>query len=562
MVWRFPRAAVIVGLLPALAAANTGLIQVTSVRSWSHSDSTRVIIETTGPFEYRSDRAHNPDRLFLDILHSRPWIEKRRLATHQVGDRLLSKVRVAETSPGTTRIVFDLAGPADFKVTQLDAPDRLVVELRPIRVAGHEAKPPAETERAETVYTVHTHLPPAYAPPPYSAEGRLGTSRPVSSETGRLAVPERLPLTAESTSSRRPFVYPPASRRVQVAMVENPPLFPGLAFFPSVYLPDSLSLAVKPPAHVRGTSALVVPPPRTTFAVRPESVHQEPVHQEPVRQETARPESTQPEIAEATPLASENPSRSLTRALGLKVNRIVIDAGHGGHDDGTIGPHGVLEKDIVLDVALRLATLVRQRMSAEVVLTRSDDTFIPLQERTKIANDNKADLFLSIHANSSPAPEVAGTETFYLNFTTSPGALDVAARENSGSDKTVGDLKDLIQSITLNDKIEESHTFAQDVQSAINLQAERSNAAAHNRGVKRAPFVVLIGASMPSVLAEIGFLSNSRDESNLGKPEYRQKVAEALYKGLAQYSQSLSHFDVPKQVTAKAADKPIPPGLN
>ena len=340
-------------------------------------------------------------------------------------------------------------------------------------------------------------------------------------------------------------------------MVENPPVFPGLAFFPSVYLPDSLSFSVKPPSGARAGSALAVPPPRTTFAVRPESLHQESLHPESLPRE-----STRPEIAETTPLASENPSRSLTRALGLKVNRIVIDAGHGGHDDGTIGPHGVLEKDIVLDVALRLATLVRQRMSAEVVLTRSDDTFIPLQERTKIANDNKADLFLSIHANSSPAAEVAGTETFYLNFSTSSGALDVAARENAGSDKTVGELKDLIQSITLNDKIEESHTFAQDVQNAITLQAERSNAAAHNRGVKRAPFVVLIGASMPSVLAEIGFLSNSRDETNLGKPEYRQKVAEALYKGLAQYSQSLSHFDVPKQVTAKAAEKPAPRGLN
>ncbi len=557
MVWRFPRAAAILGLLPGLAAANSGLIQVTSVRSWSHPDSTRVSIETTGPFEYRSDRAHNPDRLFLDILHSRPWIEKRRMATHQVGDRLLSRVRVAETSPGTTRIVFDLAGPADFKVTRLDAPDRLVVELRPIRVTTHEAKPPTETAKAEPVYTLHTHLPPVYSPPVYSPPaysapdhapaGHSETGHPVSSETGRLARPEPLPAISESTSARRPFVYPPASRRVEIALVENPPLFPGLAFFPSVYLPDSLSLAVKPPSRARGSSAVALPPPRTTFAVRPESAHQE---------------SAQPEIAEAKPLASENPSRSLTRALGLKVNRIVIDAGHGGHDDGTIGPHGVLEKDIVLDVALRLATLVRQRMSAEVVLTRSDDTFIPLQERTKIANDNKADLFLSIHANSSPAREVAGTETFYLNLTTSPGALDVAARENAGSDKTVGDLKDLIQSITLNDKIEESHTFAEDVQNAINLQAERSNAAAHNRGVKRAPFVVLIGASMPSVLAEIGFLSNSRDESNLGKPEYREKVAEALYKGLAQYSQSLSHFDVPKQVTAKAAEKPVPPGLN
>jgi N-acetylmuramoyl-L-alanine amidase len=222
----------------------------------------------------------------------------------------------------------------------------------------------------------------------------------------------------------------------------------------------------------------------------------------------------------------------------------VIDAGHGGHDYGTVGPGGVLEKEVVLDIALRLAKLVQGGMGAEVILTRSDDTFIPLQERTAIANERKADLFLSIHANSSPAPSVAGTETFLLNFTTSSGALDVAARENAGSEKSVGELKDLIQSITMNEKIAESETFAQSIQNAIYAQAAKSNVTARNRGVKRAPFVVLIGAGMPSVLAEIGFLSNARDEANLGKPEYRQKVAEALYKGLAQYAQSLSHFEV------------------
>jgi N-acetylmuramoyl-L-alanine amidase len=245
-----------------------------------------------------------------------------------------------------------------------------------------------------------------------------------------------------------------------------------------------------------------------------------------------------------TPRASEKGSYSLTRALGLKVNRIVIDAGHGGHDQGTIGPNGVLEKDIVLDVALRVAKLVQSRLGAEVVLTRSDDTFIPLQERTAIANARKADLFLSIHANSSPSPVVAGTETFFLNFTNSPGALDVASRENSGAEKSVGELRDLIQSITLNDKIAESQTFAQTIQNSLSLQAGKSNIAAKNRGVKRAPFVVLIGASMPSVLAEIGFLTNARDEANLAKPEYRQKIAEALFKGLSQYSQSLSHFEM------------------
>jgi N-acetylmuramoyl-L-alanine amidase len=247
---------------------------------------------------------------------------------------------------------------------------------------------------------------------------------------------------------------------------------------------------------------------------------------------------------DAAPQPSANAGRSLTRALGLKVNRVVIDAGHGGRDQGTVGPNGVLEKDVVLDVALRVAKLIQARMGAEVILTRSDDTYIPLQDRTAIANEHKADLFLSIHANSSPAVSVAGTETFYLNFTNSATALDVAARENAGSDKSVGELRDLIQSITLNDKIAESQTFAQTIQSSIFAQAAKSNVVAKNRGVKRAPFVVLIGASMPSVLAEIGFLSNSKDESNLGKPEYREKIAEALYKGISQYSQSLSHFEV------------------
>jgi N-acetylmuramoyl-L-alanine amidase len=466
MLWRLSWAVAVFGLLPALAAEKPGIIQVTGVRSWSHSDSTRVIIETTGPFEYKADRAHDPERLFLDIPHSRPWIAKRRFATHQVADALLNRVRVAEQAPGTTRVVFDLKVPSDFKITRLDAPDRLVVELR-------------------SLY-------------------------PVSQPT---------PVAARPAFVYPPFAYPPLPRRPQIIMAGTPPALPE---------PNLVAINLTDPAWS----------PATPKSPRP-----------------ARTVSTQiipaakPAIAQdSMPLASENASRSLTRALGLKVNRIVIDAGHGGHDDGTIGPRGVLEKDVVLDVALRLSKLVQQKMGAEVVLTRSDDTFIPLRERTAIANDHKADLFLSIHANSSPAPEVAGTETFYLNFTNMAGSLDVAARENAGSDKTVGELKDLIQSITLNDKIEESHTFAQDVQNSIQLNAQHSNVAAHNRGVKRAPFVVLIGASMPSVLAEIGFLSNSRDEANLGKPEYRQKVAEALYKGLAQYSQSLSHFEPARQV--------------
>lgn len=505
-------AAAIFGTAPFLAAQRSDLIQVTSVRSWSRPDSTRIIIQTTGAFEYHSDMAVNPDRLYVDILHSRPWIGQKRTASHEVGDRLVRRVRIAENSPGTTRVVFDLTSPIDFSISTLISPDRLVVELRP------HAGPPQKKPSAP-VYEARV------APPPPQSD---------------LAHPQ----------TRRGFVYPPpvATRHAQI-------MFAGIA--PVAPLPalDTDPLPFTDPAETVAQAL----PPRSAVVVRVAA------NTSPTPAASTRVLPALRATASESAAVSENATRSMTRALGLKVNRIVIDAGHGGHDDGTIGPHGVMEKDVVLDVALRLAKLVQQRMGAEVVLTRSDDTFIPLQQRTAIANDHKADLFLSIHANSSPAPEVAGTETFFLNFTNAPDALNVAARENAGSDKTVGELKDLIQTITLNDKIEESRTFAEDIQSAIQAQAAKSNAAARNRGVKRAPFVVLIGAGMPSVLAEIGFLSNARDENNLNKPEYRQKVAEALYKGLSQYAQSLSHFDTPKQLAktdSKTSEKPAPVGLN
>ena len=150
----------------------------------------------------------------------------------------------------------------------------------------------------------------------------------------------------------------------------------------------------------------------------------------------------------------------MIRVLGLKVGRIVLDPGHGGHDTGTVGPEGLREKDLVLDVAKRLGALIEERMGSEVIYTRSDDTFIPLERRTEIANEAKADLFLSIHANSSPLRTAAGVETYYLNFTTSKAALDLAARENAGSQKSVYELQDLLEKIALKDKVEESREFA------------------------------------------------------------------------------------------------------
>lgn len=236
----------------------------------------------------------------------------------------------------------------------------------------------------------------------------------------------------------------------------------------------------------------------------------------------------------------------MTRALGLKIRRIVIDPGHGGHDQGSSGPTGLLEKELVLDVALRLGELVSNNLGSEVVYTREDDHFVPLEMRTKIANDSRADLFVSIHANSSTIRTVSGVETYFLSFTTSKEALDVAARENATSERSVFELRDLLQKIALQDKIDESREFATRVNASL-FRVWGPVGVTRNRGVKKAPFVVLIGASMPSILTEIGFLSNPRDEKELRKADTRQKIAEALYRGISQYSDSLSHFAVARR---------------
>jgi len=252
------------------------------------------------------------------------------------------------------------------------------------------------------------------------------------------------------------------------------------------------------------------------------------------------------DVREAQPTASGD--RSLIRALGLKIGKIVIDPGHGGHDTGTIGPNGLQEKDLVLEVARRLGKLLETRLGAEVVYTRSDDTFIPLETRTAIANQQQADLFVSVHANSSHDPDARGVETYYLNFTSSREALDVAARENAASDKSVHELQDLVKKIALKEKIEESREFATDVQHALHTGLSARNPGLRDRGVKKAPFVVLIGANMPSILAEISFVSNPADERRLETGEYRQRIAESLYRGISKYASGLSGVKVASKI--------------
>ena len=438
---------------------------VTAVRFWTLNDATRVVIEASGEFVFTSDRVSGPERIFFDVKGARLRLGSRGPHTIAVGDRLLKQLRIAETQPGVTRVVFDLESQADFSASQLTNPDRLIVELRP-----------GLTVPLQLATSKVTELPSAPAPP------------------------EITPAAVVVRSPAPPVTAAP--QPVEVARNAPPPKLPSA---PALTKTTVKVESVPDPTHGRERASNLKPP---------------------------------------RPAKLPTGAQSMTRILGLKVGRIVLDAGHGGHDTGTAGPAGLLEKDLVLDVTKRLGSLIESRMGAEVIYTRSDDTFIPLESRTQFANEHKADLFLSVHANSSPARNSSGVETYYLNFTTSTAAMEVAARENASSQKTVYELKDLLQKIALQDKMDESREFAARIQQGLYAASVKANSRTRNRGVKTAPFVVLIGASMPSVLAEIGFVSNPKDESLLRRAETRQKIAEGLYKGLSQYAATLSQFQV------------------
>lgn len=240
----------------------------------------------------------------------------------------------------------------------------------------------------------------------------------------------------------------------------------------------------------------------------------------------------------APPVANGDGSFSLSRQLGLGVSRIVIDPGHGGHDPGA-QVKGLSEASLTLDIALRLEKLLKKQKGVEVLLTRRTNTYVALEERTAIANRAGADLFLSIHANASPDANARGVETYFLNFASNSRSEAVAARENAASGRAMRELTDIVKAIALNNKIDESRDFAASVQSSMYGKLRRSNKSARNLGVKPAPFVVLIGATMPSVLAEVSFLTNTAEAALLKTSRYRDQVADALLAGVLNYQKSL-----------------------
>lgn len=463
---------------------------LTNIRHWSTPDYTRVAIDLEQEVKYDTGRVPHPDRIFFD-LHGAKLASGLVGKSFEVDDGFLHKIRVAQYKADQARVVLELDDVVDYSAFLLPNPYRLIIDIHGRKTARQA---PAKHPSAPDPVNVKVEIPDT-------------THTPAGMTTAPRETVEEKPATSNTTAS---------------VTAEQPKL-------------EEAKIEENAKATTRPTTGPVfqtVAPPETETPKRKSRAGSQMAHV-------------------AAPTASGE--RSLTRALGLKIGKIVIDAGHGGHDTGTIGPNGLMEKDVVLDVALKLGKLLEDRLGAEVVYTRDDDTFIPLETRTAIANKEGADLFISIHANSSSDPTARGIETYYLNFTSSADALEVAARENAVSDKSIHELQDLVKKIALKEKIAESREFAMDVQKSLYGGLVVKSPGLHDRGVKKAPFIVLIGANMPSILAEISFVSNPTDEKKLRTNEYRQRVAESLYRGISRYVNGLSGIKVATKPTGETS---------
>jgi N-acetylmuramoyl-L-alanine amidase len=545
--------------------------RVTGVRHWSTPDYTRVAIDVEQEIKFGSERLEHPERIFFDLRDTK-------LASTLIGksfdveDGFLKKIRVAQFQPGRTRIVLEVADASEYSAFLLPNPSRLIIDIHgkgsAKAVAKDEALAKAEASKVAKKEAVTNECDDS---DDLNSCGGVVPTRPTASET-RLQTKD-LPPSPIKTQPEPPL-------RTELS---KPPLRVGVDWQPiprtiveaddddedngssdnaekqgNSHSNDQNAPAVRKHGKIKSSSGnddevVTLNPLDARRDAKPLSVTSVPttsaseapaasMKSSGVRGKRMAKQIPQVEVREAKPTASGD--RSLIRALGLKIGRIVIDPGHGGHDTGTIGPNGLEEKDLVLDVAKRLGKLLDARLGADVIYTRQDDTFIPLETRTAIANQEEADLFVSIHANSSRDPDARGVETYYLNFTSNANALEVAARENAVSDKSIHELQDLVKKIALKEKIEESREFAANVQQSLHSGLSTKSPGIRDRGVKKAPFIVLIGANMPSILAEISFVSNPGDEKRLETAEYRQRIAESLYKGISKYVGGLSGVKV------------------
>ena len=483
--------------------------KVIGIRHWSTPDYTRVAIDLEQGVQYQSQRIDHPDRVFFDLLNTR-LDSKLAGKTFDVSDGLLKDIRMSQFKAGRTRVVLDLGELSEFNASLLSNPPRLIIDIHNKDVHSKDS------QNQQTAKTF----------PSEASEEEKPADKTDADESPTPAKAE-----AEKPGQRKTVVLNNGLKKTIVDADDD-----------EVVAKDTVVKLDSPQLNPPETDPGKIKPVSKTPSAPTASDRT----QNSGRKGKRKTPTSDLDVREAQPTASGD--RSLIRALGLKIGKIVIDPGHGGHDTGTVGPNGLEEKDLVLDVGRRLGKLLQTRLGAEVIYTRKDDTFIPLETRTAIANQEAADLFVSVHANSSHDPDARGVETYYLNFTSSSEALEVAARENAVSEKSIHELQDLVKKIALKEKIEESHEFASDVQRSLHSGLAAKNPGLRDRGVKKAPFIVLIGANMPSILAEISFVSNPGDERRLGTSDYRQKIAESLYRGIAKYVSGLSGVKVASRI--------------
>ena len=377
-------------LTPATPQELAKFPRVTGIRRWSSADSSTVVLDLQDQVQYEAHRLAGPDRIYFD-LHDTQLAPELAGKSIEVGDSLLSRIRVAQPVVGMTRIVLEIKADSNFSVSLESNPYRLVVEVR-----------------------------------------KIGT-------TPKGAV-NLFPNTSEAERNRLAIVVPPPTR-------------------------EDLQLRARVPKM-----------------------------------------------------------------------RIVVDAGHGGWDLGTVGRRGLLEKDLVLEIAQRLGKLLETRLGADVILTRTDDNYIPLDDRAQIANQAQADLFVSVHANYSDLPSARGVETYYTNQFSAPGTKDSDTHASAPGAKPA--VPTSLSSTELHERIEQSRRLAASVQRALYGTLSNENPGLRDRGIKEAGFVVLTESAMPGILAEVSFVSSPTDEQKLRSDGYREQIAEALYRGIARYAAS------------------------
>jgi N-acetylmuramoyl-L-alanine amidase len=510
------------------SAKRSGLPLITGIRHWSTPDYTRVAIDLETEVKYEAGRVPDPDRIFFD-LHDTKLASTLVGKTFDVSDGFLKRIRVAQFQRGLTRVVLEVDDVSEYSVFLLPNPYRLIIDIhgrkpqsllaRKTEKKEEKTQPKEETKPTEQAKNTSPEkkVEPQTATPQGNSSATVAKNEPPPT-----VLPVPVPESSKKASETAKGTSASTEAKAEKKIGKKDEAEDG----------DGVSTKQEV-ANLTGAEKKATDKPTsepTVEVVAPRS--------DSAKKSTMASKRTVPDAHAARTLRDGD--RTLIRALGLKIGKVVVDAGHGGHDTGTIGPNGLLEKDLVLDVALRLGRLLEKGMGADVVFTRDDDTFVPLETRTAVANKAEADLFISVHANSSRDPAARGLETYYLNFTSSADALEVAARENAVSEKSIHELQDLVKKIAMKEKIEESRELASDVQRSMVSGLGTKDHGLRDRGVKKAPFIVLIGANMPSILAEISFVSNPGDERKLQTPEYRQKIAESLYRGVQRYVSGLS----------------------